>query len=80
MPSASPVTPDEHVNVGSDVPANCELFYTSAPRGLRPGSSGFCTVSMTSGMPPTLISRLESLSSYQPIFQRVANSVRLTAN
>ena len=38
------------------------------PGGLRPGSSGFCTVAMTGGMPSMLIDRLESLSSYQPIY------------
>jgi hypothetical protein len=42
-----------------------ELFYTSAPRGLRRSSSGFCTVAATEGMPTLLISRLEQLSSYQ---------------
>jgi hypothetical protein len=59
---------DEGVSVGAEMPSNCELFYTSAPRGLRPGSSGFCTVAMTSGMPNSLVDRLEMLSSYQPIF------------
>lgn len=43
-----------------------ELYYTSAPRGLRPGSRGFCTVGRTEGMPLQLIDRLESLSGYQP--------------
>jgi hypothetical protein len=43
-----------------------ELYYTSAPRGLRVGSRGFCTVARTQGMPPPLIERLESLSGYQP--------------
>jgi hypothetical protein len=52
----------------TDTAAHCELVYTSAPRGLRPGSSGFCTVAMTGGMPAALVDRLESLSSYQPIF------------
>jgi hypothetical protein len=41
-----------------------ELYYTSAPRGLRPGSRGFCTVARTQGMPLQLIDRLESLSGY----------------
>lgn len=44
--------------------SHLELIYTSAPRGLRPGSFGFCTVAMTGGMPVALIERLESLSSY----------------
>ncbi len=45
-----------------------ELHYTSLPRGLRPGSRGFCTVASTSGMPVTLTERLESLSGYQPVY------------
>jgi hypothetical protein len=45
-----------------------ELYYTSANRGLRPHSSGFCTVARTDGMPAAVIERLESLSSYQPIY------------
>jgi len=43
-----------------------ELYYTSAPRGLRPGSRGFCTVARTEGMPLPMVDRLESLSGYQP--------------
>lgn len=42
-----------------------ELFYTSAARGLRPGTRGFSTVAYTRGMPPTLIRLLESLSAYK---------------
>ena len=45
-----------------------ELIYTSAPRGLKPGSSGFCTVAMTQGMPPQLASKLEALSGYRQLF------------
>ena len=45
-----------------------ELIYTSAPRGLRPGSQGFCTVAMTAGMPLALADRLESLSGYRPVY------------
>ena len=45
-----------------------ELYYTSANRGLRPHSSGFCTVARTDGMPAAVVERLESLSSYQPIY------------
>ena len=40
----------------------------SAPRGLKPGSSGFCTVAMTQGMPPQLASKLEALSGYRQLF------------
>ncbi|WP_220498209.1 hypothetical protein [Stieleria mannarensis] len=43
-----------------------ELVYTSAPRGLRPGSRGFCTVAMSESMPAGLIGPLESLSAYHP--------------
>jgi len=32
-----------------------ELVYTSAERGLRAGTSGFCTVAMTRGLPPALV-------------------------
>lgn len=42
-----------------------ELMYTSAPRGLKPGSQGFCTVAATPGMPPVLSDLLESLSGYR---------------
>jgi hypothetical protein len=45
-----------------------ELFYTSAPRGLRPGSRGFCTVMSTSGMAKNLADRLEALSGYRHVF------------
>ena len=43
-----------------------ELYYTSAPRGLRAHSSGFCTVGLTRGFPAPFIPRLESLSGYRP--------------
>ena len=43
-----------------------ELFYTSSPRGLRPHTSGFCTVAMTKGFPAPFIPRLEALSGYKP--------------
>ena len=42
-----------------------ELIYTSAIRGLRAGTSGFCTVAMTKGMPPALVPRLEALGGYR---------------
>src|SRR5262249_57043582 len=45
-----------------------ELFYTSAPRGLQPGSNGFCTVAETRGLSPLLRERLEDLSGYRPLF------------
>ncbi len=54
-----------------------ELFYTSAPRGLQPGSGGFCTVAATRGIPPLLAEKLEGLSGYRPLFGPVdANAAR----
>jgi len=41
-----------------------ELVYTSARRGLREGTSGFCTVAATDGIPRPLHEKLESLSGY----------------
>jgi len=41
-----------------------QLIYTSAPRGLRAGNQGFCTVAATEGMSTLLMERLESLSMY----------------
>ncbi len=46
-----------------------ELFYTSAPKGLRPHTSGICTVGMTKGFPAPFIPRLEALSGYRPPFK-----------
>jgi hypothetical protein len=45
-----------------------ELFYTSAPKGLQPGSRGFCTVAATRAMPAALVEKLEALSGYRPLF------------
>ena len=45
-----------------------EILYTSAPRGLKPGSRGFCTVQNTQGMSAILVEKLESLSGYKHIF------------
>lgn len=45
-----------------------ELLYTSAPRGLKPGSSGFCTVISTNGMSAPLAQSLESLSGYRHLY------------
>ncbi len=46
-----------------------ELLYTSAARGLKPGSRGFCTVVSSQGIPPPLASALESLSSYRHVYR-----------
>ena len=45
-----------------------ELHYTSAPRGLRPGSQGYCTVACTAQMPGNLAERLEGLSAYRHVY------------
>jgi hypothetical protein len=45
-----------------------ELMYTSAPRGLKPGSRGFCTVVSTQGMAANLAERLEALSGYRHLY------------
>ena len=45
-----------------------EIYYTSAPEGLKRGSSGFCTVAATEGIPKPLWDRLETLSAYRHHF------------
>ena len=45
-----------------------ELIHTSAPRGLKPGSSGFCTVAVDGGMSKNLMMVLERLSAYEFFF------------
>lgn len=40
------------------------LIYTSAPRGLKPGTTGFCTVAMTAGLNPDEAQQLEMASAY----------------
>lgn len=45
-----------------------ELIYTSAPRGLKPGSYGYCTVAATAGMSSALAARLEAMSGYRFAF------------
>jgi len=44
-----------------------ELFYTSVPRGLVPGTSGYTTVGCTSDMGRTLIEQAERLSTYSSL-------------
>jgi hypothetical protein len=53
---------------------NYELCYTSAPRGLMPGCSGFCTVKMTRGTPVALRELLESMSTYRRMEAIAGNS------
>jgi len=45
-----------------------ELHYTSVPRGLQPGSRGFCVVAATPNLSAPLRERLEGLSGYQQVF------------
>jgi hypothetical protein len=45
-----------------------EILYTSAPSGLRPGSSGYCTVVSSRGVPASTVELLESLSGYRHLF------------
>ena len=54
-----------------------ELIYTSAPRGLKPGSRGFCTVVSTQGMSAALVQRLESLSGYRHVYTPPDPNARL---
>jgi hypothetical protein len=49
-----------------------ELIYTSAPRGLKPGTRGFCTVVSTQQMSQPLAERLESLSGYRHVYAPMA--------
>ena len=46
-----------------------EIYYTSAPEGLRPGQHGFCTVAATEKIPRPLLERLEPLSGYRHAFE-----------
>ena len=41
-----------------------ELIYTSAPRGLRAGTSGYCTVAQTRGLREDLAAALERRSLF----------------
>ncbi len=45
-----------------------EIYYTSAPEGLKPGTSGFCTVAASDNIPKALWDRLETLSAYRHQF------------
>lgn len=45
-----------------------ELIYTSATRGLKENTSGFCSVAWTEGMPVNLIAPLEQLSAYKALY------------
>ncbi len=47
-----------------------ELIYTSAPRGLKAGTTGFTTVAMTSGLSPVMVQKLESLTGYKQVYRQ----------
>ena len=46
-----------------------ELIYTSAARGLRPNSSGFCTVAISGGMSKVVANALEGMSAYDFLYK-----------
>ena len=45
-----------------------ELFYTSAPRGLKADSRDYCTVTRTQALDPSLADDMESLSGYRILY------------
>ncbi len=45
-----------------------EIYYTSAPEGIKRGTSGFCTVAASDNIPKPLWDRLETLSAYRHHF------------
>ena len=45
-----------------------EIYYTSAPEGLKCGTTGFCTVAASENIPKALWDRLETLSAYRHQF------------
>ena len=49
-----------------------EIYYTSAPEGLKRGTSGFCTVAASENIPKALWDRLETLSAYRHQFAQGA--------
>jgi GTPase-associated protein 1, N-terminal domain type 2 len=55
-----------------------QLIYTSAPRGLLSGQSGFCTVARSSDLREALVQRLEQLSSYH--YLRVSEAATAKSN
>jgi hypothetical protein len=55
-----------------------QLIYTSAPRGLLSGQSGFCTVARSADLREALAQRLEQISSYH--YLRVAEAATANRN
>ena len=54
-----------------------EIVFTSARQGLRTGSTGFCTVRSTRGMPGNLAQLLERLTSYSHVFDAYGDQANL---
>ena len=54
-----------------------EIVFTSAREGLRTGSTGFCTVRSTRGMPGNLAQLLERLTGYSHAFDAYGNQAIL---
>ena len=54
-----------------------EIVFTSARRGLRSGSTGFCTVRSTRGMPSNLAQMLERLTGYTHTFDAYSDEASL---
>jgi hypothetical protein len=55
-----------------------QLIYTSAPRGLLSGQSGFCTVARSADLRTALVQRLEQISSYH--YLRVSEAATANRN
>jgi hypothetical protein len=55
-----------------------QLIYTSAPRGLLSGQSGFCTVARSADLREALVQRLEQISSYH--YLRVSEAATAKSN
>ena len=55
-----------------------QLIYTSAPRGLLSGQSGFCTVARSGDLREALAQRLEQISSYH--YLRVSEAAAANRN
>jgi hypothetical protein len=55
-----------------------QLIYTSAPRGLLSGQSGFCTVARSADLREALVQRLEQISSYH--YLRVSEAATAKRN
>lgn len=53
-----------------------ELVYTSAVRGVKPGTHGFCTVACSRTLPAPLAATLESLSGYRHLYPPESENAR----